>query len=149
MNILTVALVVNESTAHGGETTAVIHVIPALIILLGICAGIIYLQIFLSKKENKWAGLIMPFISFGVSLMALFGILLFFVSTVTSTYRMFDGEIITQTTQITATSSIILSAIYIFLLYNIPTGILLAIYVACRGKRKKQRDLEKMSIQDL
>jgi hypothetical protein len=26
---------------------------------------------------------------------------------------------------------------------------LLAIYAACRGKCKKQRDLEKMSIQDL
>jgi len=39
------------------------------------------LQIFLSKKENKEAGLILPFISFGISLIAFFGILMFSVHT--------------------------------------------------------------------
>jgi len=32
---------------------------------------------------------------------------------------------------------------------NIPTAVLLAIYAAYRSKRSKQRNLEKMSIQDL
>ena len=40
-----------------------------LLFLLAILAGIIWLQIFLSKKENKWPGLVMPIISF------LFGLL--------------------------------------------------------------------------
>ena len=40
-----------------------------LLFLLAILAGIIWLQIFLSKKESKWPGLVMPIISF------LFGLL--------------------------------------------------------------------------
>ena len=35
-----------------------------LIITLMFLAGIILLQIFLSKKENKWPGLMLPIISF-------------------------------------------------------------------------------------
>lgn len=40
----------------------------------------------------------------------------------------------------------ILSALTIF---NIPTLILLAIYFASREKRKKNKEIEKMNIQDL
>jgi hypothetical protein len=39
--------------------------------------------------------------------------------------------------------------VYTFLLFNILTIILLAIYALSKGKRNKQRDLDKMSIQDL
>lgn len=46
-------------------------------------------------------------------------------------------------------AAMILSALYIFVLYNIPTVLLLGIYSACRGKRKKNREIEKMNIQDL
>jgi len=120
-----------------------------LVFFLAVCAGVIILQVYLSKKENKWLGLILPFISFGISLMALLGVLLYSAATGTSTL-ISNGEIIEQTTtQIASASSIIFSAIYIFVLYNIPTGILLAIYASCRGKRNRQRALEKMSVQDL
>jgi hypothetical protein len=94
-------------------------------------------------------GLILPFISFGFSLMALLGALLFSVHTGTMTTTV-NGEIVGQTTtQVSSISSIIGGAIYVFVLYNIPTGVLLAIYAACRGKRSTQRALEKMSVQDL
>ncbi len=123
--------------------------IVAILLVLILGAGGICLQIFLSKKENKWAGLILPFVSFGVSIMALLGVLLFsaHMGTMTTTV---NGEIVAQTTeQIASMSSIIGSAVYIFILHNIPTAILLAIYAACRGKRHRQRALEKMSVQDL
>ncbi|MBK5246138.1 MAG: hypothetical protein JJE49_02540 [Peptostreptococcaceae bacterium] len=43
----------------------------------------------------------------------------------------------------------IAAAAPIFIISNIPTLIFLAIYFACRDKRKKNLELEKMSIQDL
>ena len=88
--------------------------------------GGIWLQIFLSKKESKWAGLILPIVSFCISLI--------FVLNVANI-----GE----------PSAVIVTIITAFLLCNIPTAVLLAIYAACRGKRKKQRALDKMSVQDL
>ena len=36
-----------------------------------------------------------------------------------------------------------------FITANIPTIVLLAIYFACREKRKRRRELEKMKLQDL
>ena len=129
--------------------TSTLAISGGLIILLALFAGIVVLQIYLSKKDNKWAGLILPFISFGISLLALLSVLLFSAHTGTSGYFV-DGEYVEQTTvQIASAGSIIGSAIYIFLLYNIPTGVLLSIYAGCRGKKKRQRDLEKMSVQDL
>jgi len=149
---------------------ATIAVSVVLIFFLAIFAGVIILQIFLSKKESKWAGLVLPFISLGISLMAVLGVLLFSVSTVTEMPAVIENmEIIngenrfsppndTETTDyeyrmttrtINSPLQIIVSAVYMFIMFNIPTGVLLAIYAACRGKRKKQRDLEKMSVQDL
>ena len=120
-----------------------------LIVLIALAAGIIVLQVFLSKKESKWAGLILPIISFCISLMVFFGVLLFTVMPGTKTTTV-NGEIVEQATQqISTTSSIIASAVYVFLLCNIPTGVLLAIHTACRGKRNRQRALDKMSVQDL
>ena len=123
-----------------------------LIFLLLIGAGIIVLQIFLSKGEKKWPGLILPGISFGISLLTGLGVVLFTVQTTESGYITEEGEYIMETvTQIMDPSATILSAVYIFLIYNIPTVILLAIYAVCREKRKKQRalEIEKMSVQDL
>ena len=129
--------------------SATITIIFGIVFLLVVVVGGAWLQIFLSKKESKWAGLILPIITFGFSLVVFLGVLLLSVSRGTMT-QIINGEIVEQTTaQIAGTSSIIVSAIYSFVIFNIPTGILLAIYAACRGKRSKQRALEKMSVQDL
>jgi ABC-type nickel/cobalt efflux system permease component RcnA len=118
-------------------------------VLLIVCAGLIILQIFLSKKEGKWPGLILPIISFGISLTVLAGILLFSAHTGTSTL-MVNGEVVERTTSlISDMATIVGMAAYTFLLYNIPTVVLLAIYAACRGKRDKRRALDRMSAQDL
>ena len=100
-----------------------------LIFMLAVFAGIIVLQVFLSKKESKWLGLILPGITFGISVL-LFLVVLF--NTAAATMQM-----------------VIALAFFAFLIFNIPTGILLAIYGGCRSKRNKQRALEKMSAQDL
>ena len=124
--------------------------IGAIILMVLACAGIIWLQIFLSRGENKWAGRILPGISFLASFVVVFGIVMF-TSVTGETVIMENGEIIERTivTQSDGIATVIVSAVYVFLLSNIPTAILLAIYAACRGGRGKQRALDKMSIQDL
>jgi hypothetical protein len=41
------------------------------------------------------------------------------------------------------------SALPVFLMSNIPTLLFLAIYFACREKRKLRKELDKMNVQDL
>jgi hypothetical protein len=127
-----------------------------LIFLLAVGAGVIILQIFLSRKENKWAGLILPLISFLISLTVVTGLLLFTSVTVTESRTVMEnGEVMEQavpqppTQQTADAGALILTGTYIFLLYNIPTAALLAAYAAGRGKLKRRRALEKMSVQDL
>ncbi|MBN7773096.1 hypothetical protein [Clostridium aminobutyricum] len=100
----------------------------ALIAVLLIIVGIVFLQIFLSKKKNKWLGLILPLLCLGYSFLMLLGIMVY--------DSMGAGEILAlfSVTFITA---------------NIPTIVLLAIYAACREKFKKDKEIEKMNIQDL
>ena len=93
-----------------------------------IIAGIIWLQVFLSKKENKWLGLIMPLFCVMISLSAALG--LAFFAPVESTEMIF-------------------TAIYVFVLFNIPTAILIAIYAGYRKKRNKNSEMEIMKIKDL
>ena len=144
MNITKIAVVTNENSTI---ETGTLPVSLLLVILLAICTGIVFLQIYLSKKEGKWAGLILPFISISISLVVFLSVLLYSRGTETT---LVDGEVVEQTiTQIGSASSIIASAVIVLLLYNIPTGILLAIYAACKEKRKRKRDIEKMSVQDL
>jgi hypothetical protein len=101
-------------------------IIFSVIFLLVFGAGGIWLQIFLSKKESKWPGLILPIITFCVSLI----------------YMLNAANIGEVSTVVAAMASA-------FLFGNIPTAVLLAICAACRGKRQRRRDLDKMSVQDL
>jgi len=103
-----------------------------LIILILILIGIAALQIFLSKKENKWLGLILPAINVLFSVIAFLGMV--------SGMAFYGGESLGQ---------IIIMILSVFIMFNIPTFILLAIYAACREKLKKNREIDKMNIQDL
>ena len=95
------------------------------VFLIVFVVGGILLQIFLSKRESKWPGLILPLLSFLYSLvMAL--------SAVAYNGGIPWGPIL---------ASLILG--------NIPTVILLAIYFACREKFRKRSELDKMNISDL
>jgi hypothetical protein len=81
--------------------------------------AIILLQIFLSKKESKILGLILPIISFLFSLLYLLQATTFLIGLVA------------------------------FLLANISTVILLSIYLTYRKKINKNKAINKMNIQDL
>ena len=99
-----------------------------LLFLLAILAGIIWLQIFLSKKESKWPGLVMPIISF------LFGLL-------------YPLNMVVPSKGVTV--GFIIEMIIVWALGNIPTFVLFAIYFGCREKFRKNKQLDKMNIQDL
>ncbi|MGH4052391.1 MAG: hypothetical protein ACREVX_13865 [Clostridium sp.] len=90
--------------------------------------GIIILQIFLSKRENKWLGLILPAVNVMFSIIAVLGMAFFEKPSI---------------------AEIILQVIMLFLIWNISTAILIAIYYSCREKLKKKKEIDKMNIQDL
>jgi hypothetical protein len=129
-----------------------------LIIALLVFAGIVWLQIVLSNKKNKWLGLILP------SVAVCFSILTISVTPayVTRSAVTVEEHAVTQSGDVVENIitnipqegspgpvSLIFTGIYLFLLYNIPTAILLVIYAICRSNRKNQLELEKMNIQDL
>ena len=95
------------------------------VFLIVFVVGGILLQIFLSKRESKWPGLILPLLSFLYSL----------VMALSATA--YNGGI--------PWGPILASLV----LGNIPTVILLAIYFACREKFRKRSELDKMNISDL
>ena len=101
------------------------NVAMLLAFLLVFAVGGVLLQIFLSRQESKWPGLILPLLSFLYSL-------LMACSAVAYNGGFPWGAVLASLT-----------------LGNIPTVVLLAIYCSCREKRKRRDDVEKMNIQDL
>ena len=87
--------------------------------------GSVLLQIFLSRRESKWPGLVLPIFSSLYSLVMVF-------SAVAYNGGIPWGPIL---------ASLILG--------NIPTALLLVIYFACREKFRKRSELDKMHISDL
>ena len=89
-----------------------------LIVLLILLVGGIFLQIFLSKKENKWFGRILPIITFSFSVLITLIYLLSFMA----------GTPIWQ---------VFIALSLVFVLHNIPTIILCIVYKACRENINK------------
>ena len=97
----------------------------ALIVFLVLIVGGVALQIFLSRRKSKWLGLILPLLTFLYALALTLN--------VTSTDGAFPW-------------GALLAA---FLLGNIPTLVLLAIYWAAREKFRVRDQSDKMNIDDL
>lgn len=98
----------------------------ALIVCLAI---LVVIQIFLSKAESKWIGLILPALTFLCSLLVTLGLLVMMIY--------MPG------------ADTILMLFGLFILGNIPTVILLVVNYVCREKVWKKKEIEKMKIQDL
>lgn len=104
-------------------TKLILFIIPVFLIL-GV--GTILLQIFLSRRESKWLGLILPGLSLLVSLLYCMNIM--------ATGDLMQDIILVFTT---------------FFIANIPTMIFLLIYFICRKDHRKKGQMDKMKIQDL
>lgn len=99
-----------------------------LIVVLIFLAGIVLLQIWLSKREGKWPGLILPILTFLLSLL-------------------YPLNMIAPAGGVTA--GFVLQMLLVWFLANIPTIVLLMIYFACREKQRRKKLLDKLNIQDL
>ena len=97
-------------------------------IFIIIMFGLLVLQIFLSRAKNKFLGLIIPAVTLIYSFIATFGNMIY------------DGK---NT----------LSIVVVFIVFNIPTFILLAVYGATKSGMKKveqaEKEKTKMNIKDL
>ncbi len=103
------------------------RIATTLCIFLLITVGMVVLQIVLSRSKSRWLGLILPICSFLFSLVYPLNMMVT------------DDSLI----------SLILQMLLIWVLANIPTMILLAIYFACRSKHRRKKQFDKMNIQDL
>lgn len=101
-------------------------IIVSLIILLVFLVGIVLLQIFLSRRESRWPGLVLP--------------LLTFLSALLLPLNVMDTGSVSEN---------ILLAVVTLLAGNIPTLVLLAIYWAAREKFRVRNQMEKMGKQDI
>lgn len=100
------------------------------IFLLVFVVGGIALQIFLSRRESKWPGLVLPGL-------VLPGLTFLYSLLMLLSVAVYDGGF--------PWGPILASLVG----GNIPTVILLAIYFACREKFRKRSEMEKMNIDDL
>jgi len=122
------------------------------ILFLGFVAAI-FLQIHLSKQKSRLLGFILPVLSFLIVGFMIFGMALFYQEGRLSVTEIVNGEAVSTVISEGGDKQVIPGAIsgiiYSFLLFNIPTAILLIIYKVVRSKYNRRRDLEKMSVQDL
>ena len=100
--------------------------IAFLVFVLAVLVGGILLQIFLSKRESRWPGLVLPLLAFLWSLLGPLNVM--------------DTGSVSQN---------VLLVLVTLLAGNIPTLILLAIYWAVREKRRVRSQIEKMKIDEL
>lgn len=100
--------------------------IAFLVFVLVFLVGGILLQIFLSKRESRWPGLVLPLLTFLWSLLGPLNV-------------MDTGSV----------SRNVLLVLVTLLAGNIPTLVLLAIYWAAREKRRVKDQIDKMKIDEL
>ena len=102
--------------------------VMGLVVLLLFLVGVVLLHIFLSRRESQIPGLVLPGISLIVSFLFLLNMAVLPGS---------DGL------------GLAMQMLSIWLLLNIPTAVLLAIYFACRKGKKRNKPVDRMNIQDL
>lgn len=123
--------------------------------IIVILCGVIWLQVFLSKKQNKRLGLILPTISILLSLLTVIGFSTYNTKTSTNSATYDElGNVIESKVNIAKdskvnTTSLITGDVIIFLVNNIPTVILLCIYFGLREQKTVDKSIEKMKIKDL
>ena len=183
--------VATHLTDTGAMRFEIFYALTMLVMVVGIPVGLIILQVYLSKKESKWPGLVMPIISFCMSLVVIFSMVAY--NSVQSTVReiavvdtqvlhserldelraraaaspeeaqrIAEMEALTQERMETmqyhgrlieyhspSSGAVIGRIVIMFLMLNIPTIIGLVIYASYRGRRRQNRAVEMMSLQDL
>ena len=106
-------------------------IIIACVILLLVSAGVITLEVYLSRRESKVPGLVLPGILFLGEL---------FVLPNVAAVAFFGAETLAAGR---------LNGILRVFLTPLPTIVLIAVYFLCRRGMNRKKQIEKMNIQDL
>ena len=106
-------------------------IIIACVILLLVSVGAIALEVYLSRRENKVPGLVLPGILFLGEL---------FVLPNVAAVALFGAETL---------AAGCLNVILRVFLTLLPTIVLMAVYFLCRRGMNRKKQIEKMNIQDL
>ena len=138
------------------SATSIIVTLLNTLIIAAVFVGIIALEVWLSRRKSRWPGLIMPAITFVVSLFLALGVMLFSVGGASSEEQVVDeetGEVVYQEQTVEAEPDWTLGDTaqlgLVLLVGNIPTFVLLGAYYIGREKLRREKLLEKMNIQDL
>ena len=124
------------------------------IILILILIAIIRLQIFLSKKDNRLLGLIIPIVIFASPLIFAFG----FIPThnkieTTQSVMTETGEVVESSSDKTSTAlidhSLTTSIVYTIVSINAVNFVMLGIYFYCRHKKSTHVELKRMKAKEL
>ncbi len=138
------------------SATSIIVTLLNTLIIAAVFVGIIALEVWLSRRKSRWPGLIMPAITFVVSLFLALGVMLFSVGGAATEAQVVDeetGEVVYQEQTVETEQDWTLGDAaqlgLVLLVGNIPTFVLLGAYYIGREKIRREKLLEKMNIQDL
>ena len=112
------------------DATAIVVTVVNTGVLLALLAGVLALQVFLSRRKAWWPGLVLPACKLPGLLLILPNVLLNALSMADSVGQALAGVL---------GSALVL----------LPTVILTAIYLFCRRRHRQQKQIDKMNIQDL
>lgn len=138
------------------SATSIIVTLLNTLIIAAVFVGIIALEVWLSRRKSRWPGLVMPAVTFVVSLFLALGVMLFSVGGAATEVQVVDeetGEVVYQEQTVEAEPDWALGDAaqlgLVLLVGNIPTFVLLGAYYIGREKIRREKLLEKMNIQDL
>ena len=119
-----------------------------------ILIAIIRLQIFLSKKDNKLLGLIIPIVIFASSLIFAFGFIPTYNKIETTQSVMTEtGKVVESSSDKTSTAlrdhSLTTSIVYTIVSINAVNFVMLGIYFYCRHKKNTHVELKRMRAKEL
>lgn len=119
-----------------------------------ILIAIIRLQIFLSKKDNRLLGLIIPIVIFASSLIFAFGFIPIHNKIETTQSVMTEtGEVVESSSDKTSTAlidhSLTTSIVYTIVSINAVNFVMLGIYFYCRHQKNTHIELKRMKAKEL
>lgn len=125
---------------------ATVSTIISLIFLIAFVAAMIILQVYLSRRESKLPGLVLPAITFSGELFILLNVVTNVVMTSAADNAV--GGVDSYDVFVTVLNTV-LNTVLTLLIISMPTIVLLVIYFLCRRGMNRKKQIEKMNIQDL
>ena len=127
------------------------YAVAQFVIIIILILASFFAEVILSKKSNKWLGLIIPFVGFLISIL----LLIAYINWEPASMKIEDYNRSTLihsfeiSGNILPSSTKIINCVILFFLLNIPTMIYLIIYAGFRKKMVSNAAINKMKLGDL